>query len=356
MSFDRPLLLLALLVVPLAVALYVLARAPADALRGRFTNLEVLASVARRAAVAAVRAAGAAPARARRALRRPRPPARRDDGGAGARDHHPRRRRLALDAGQGRRADAARRGAGGASDVPRPRARAAAGRPGRLRRRAARGRAADDRSRPRPRLASTDRPLPGLQRHGDRRRARLGGRARQADGRRWRAADDGTEPAQTIAYRPSAAARPRRTRLVSILFLSDGAQTRGFLQPLEGAELAKEAGFPVYTVALGTPEAPSTARLRRLRSSDRTIPVPPDPETLSAIAETTGGEFSEARTADRRSRTSTRSSARASAATPGEREVDAPGSSPPPPPCSPRRAALGALVSAAALVESVPAG
>ena len=41
---------------------------------------------------------------------------------------------------------------------------------------------------------------------------------------------------------------------VSILFLSDGAQTRGLLQPLEGAKLAKEACFPVYTVALGTPQ------------------------------------------------------------------------------------------------------
>ncbi len=34
---------------------------------------------------------------------------------------------------------------------------------------------------------------------------------------------------------------------MSILFLSDGAQTRGLLQPLEGAKLAKEACFPVYT-------------------------------------------------------------------------------------------------------------
>src|SRR5688572_4731998 len=77
---------------------------------------------------------------------------------------------------------------------------------------------------------------------------------------------------------------------VSILFLSDGAQTRGVLQPLEGAQLAKEAGFPVYTIALGTPEgviergpfggAPQDA--------GQVIPVPPDPETLRAIAETTG--------------------------------------------------------------------
>jgi len=41
--------------------------------------------------------------------------------------------------------------------------------------------------------------------------------------------------------------------LVSILFLSDGAQTRGTLQPIEGAERARAAGIPVYTVALGTP-------------------------------------------------------------------------------------------------------
>ena len=41
---------------------------------------------------------------------------------------------------------------------------------------------------------------------------------------------------------------------MSILFLSDGAQTRGLLQPLEGAALAKQACYPVYTIALGTPE------------------------------------------------------------------------------------------------------
>jgi Ca-activated chloride channel family protein len=89
---------------------------------------------------------------------------------------------------------------------------------------------------------------------------------------------------------------------VSILFLSDGAQTRGLLQPLEGAELAKDAGFPVYTIALGTPDGviergpfggpPGSS------GSSQLIPVPPDPETLRAIAETTGGEFSEARDAE----------------------------------------------------------
>src|SRR5439155_18701013 len=52
-----------------------------------------------------------------------------------------------------------------------------------------------------------------------------------------------------VTSAPAAQARG----LVSILFLSDGAQTRGTLQPLEGAERARAAGIPVYTVALGTP-------------------------------------------------------------------------------------------------------
>jgi Ca-activated chloride channel family protein len=91
---------------------------------------------------------------------------------------------------------------------------------------------------------------------------------------------------------------------VSILFLSDGAQTRGILQPLEGAALAQEANIPVYTIALGTPSgvidrgnfgggfgAPDDP-------GSQLIPVPPDPETLRQIAEMTGGEFSEARTDD----------------------------------------------------------
>ena len=88
---------------------------------------------------------------------------------------------------------------------------------------------------------------------------------------------------------------------VSILFLSDGSQTRGLLQPLEGAQLAKEAGFPVYTIALGTPEGViERGPFGGFQGQDsgQLIPVPPDPETLRQIAETTGGEFSEARTSN----------------------------------------------------------
>jgi Ca-activated chloride channel family protein len=86
---------------------------------------------------------------------------------------------------------------------------------------------------------------------------------------------------------------------VSILFLSDGAQTRGILQPLEGAALAQEACIPVYTIALGTPNGsiPRGSWGGFGGNPNDRIPVPPDPETLRQIAEMTGGEFSEARTA-----------------------------------------------------------
>jgi Ca-activated chloride channel family protein len=78
--------------------------------------------------------------------------------------------------------------------------------------------------------------------------------------------------------------------LVSILFLSDGAQTRGQLEPLAGADLAKAAGIPVYTVALGTPNGTLDFGGNG-PFGGRRIPVPPDPATLSAIAARTGGQF-----------------------------------------------------------------
>jgi Ca-activated chloride channel family protein len=86
---------------------------------------------------------------------------------------------------------------------------------------------------------------------------------------------------------------------VSILFLSDGAQTRGILQPLEGAELAREARIPVHTISLGTPRGTIDLGGFGLGpSGGERIPVPPDPDTLRGISDLTGGEFSEATTAE----------------------------------------------------------
>src|SRR4029077_2369108 len=50
-----------------------------------------------------------------------------------------------------------------------------------------------------------------------------------------------------------------RHPLVSILFLSDGRQNRGLLQPLQGAARARAPGFPVNT---GAPARPGTPACR----------------------------------------------------------------------------------------------
>jgi Ca-activated chloride channel family protein len=78
--------------------------------------------------------------------------------------------------------------------------------------------------------------------------------------------------------------------LASILLLSDGFQTRGLLSPGQGAERARAAGIPVFTIALGTEGGTIVDR-------EQVIPVPPDRETLAAIAEYTGGEAFDAETA-----------------------------------------------------------
>jgi Ca-activated chloride channel family protein len=74
----------------------------------------------------------------------------------------------------------------------------------------------------------------------------------------------------------------------AIILLSDGAQNRGRLLPLEGATLAKKLRIPVYTVALGT--AGGTIRISDGGFS-QVLSVPPDPRTLKQIALETKGTF-----------------------------------------------------------------
>jgi Ca-activated chloride channel family protein len=98
----------------------------------------------------------------------------------------------------------------------------------------------------------------------------------------------------------------------AIVLLSDGAQTRGTLQPLEGADLAKRAGIPVFTVALGTNHG--TLNFDRGGGGffngggggggNGNFPgfrfnVRPDPTTLRAIARDTKGQAYTAKTASR---------------------------------------------------------
>ena len=83
---------------------------------------------------------------------------------------------------------------------------------------------------------------------------------------------------------------------VVVLVLSDGANTTGDYQPLEAAQKAVDAGVPVYTVALGTDEG--TVEGPDGYGGTRVIGVPPDPATLSQVAELTGGSFFEAADGD----------------------------------------------------------
>ena len=52
---------------------------------------------------------------------------------------------------------------------------------------------------------------------------------------------------------------PESKPLFAVLLLSDGANSAG-IDPIEAVEVAKEAGVPVYTIALGTRPEPSTFR------------------------------------------------------------------------------------------------
>ena len=77
------------------------------------------------------------------------------------------------------------------------------------------------------------------------------------------------------------------------LLLSDGANSAGG-DPFVQAERARQLKVPVYTIALGT--ANGVLRQPNAFGGTRIQPVPPDPDTLARIAETSNGRFFEAPT------------------------------------------------------------
>ncbi len=111
--------------------------------------------------------------------------------------------------------------------------------------------------------------------------------------------------------RQPAAVTRQAKGLVSILFLSDGRQNRGTLKPLQGAARARDAGIPIYTVALGTTGASPYFSVPSqpggfnggftMISPNGPMPsflgLDPDPQTLRKIAKLTGGQFYRAKTA-----------------------------------------------------------
>jgi Ca-activated chloride channel family protein len=83
--------------------------------------------------------------------------------------------------------------------------------------------------------------------------------------------------------------------VVATVLLSDGANSTGQLEPIPAAEQAAALGVPVYTIALGT--ANGVVEVQDDQGNPHILNVPPDTDTLAAIAETTGGRFFEAPTA-----------------------------------------------------------
>ena len=82
--------------------------------------------------------------------------------------------------------------------------------------------------------------------------------------------------------RDGVVARAGRDLPAAIILLSDGKQNQGRIQPLQAAALARSAGIPVDTVALGTPHGvlgfgPFAPR------------VAPAPKLMKGIATATGG-------------------------------------------------------------------
>lgn len=124
---------------------------------------------------------------------------------------------------------------------------------------------------------------------------------------------DGLEAAvQVVKSAVAGASRDRNGKVPgAIILLSDGAQTRGTLTPVQGAALARAAGVRVYTVALGTNHGTLTIGPFGFGGGfggfgngfgnfgTRRFPVPPDPATLAAIARDTGGAAFRAETASK---------------------------------------------------------
>lgn len=85
---------------------------------------------------------------------------------------------------------------------------------------------------------------------------------------------------------------------VVIVLLSDGESTVGLTDPLQAAREAREKGIPVFTIALGT-DAGTVTQTPPGETLPLTIPVPPDRETLRRVAQITGGQNFDALDAER---------------------------------------------------------
>jgi Ca-activated chloride channel family protein len=105
-------------------------------------------------------------------------------------------------------------------------------------------------------------------------------------------AEGGTATGDALASALSALGpRGKKAPPAAIVLLSDGASQTG-RNPDQVAQQAKAAGVPIYTVALGTADGVVQTPDGQL------LQVPPDPEALRQLAETSGGRAFTAQDAD----------------------------------------------------------
>jgi Ca-activated chloride channel family protein len=84
----------------------------------------------------------------------------------------------------------------------------------------------------------------------------------------------------------------------AIVLLSDGAST-GTIDPVAAAQAARRLHIPVYTVALGTPQGTITVPRPGGHGATEVRRVPPDPQSLAEVAKASGGKTYTAADADK---------------------------------------------------------
>ncbi len=91
--------------------------------------------------------------------------------------------------------------------------------------------------------------------------------------------------------------RPRDQRV--LIILTDGANTAGNISPIKAAELAAESGVTVYTVGIGADEMVVPGLFGSSFGAQRVNPSADlDSETLTKIADLTGGRYFRARSTE----------------------------------------------------------
>lgn len=78
-----------------------------------------------------------------------------------------------------------------------------------------------------------------------------------------------------------------------LILLTDGANTAGEVRPLKAAELAQQVGLRVYTIGIGAEQMQVSSLLGGARNINPSSDL--DEETLTAIADMTGGRYFRAR-------------------------------------------------------------